>query len=358
MIPNNSIGLKSNEPLQNPFIMNPYRFAVSGVGGWTELARTTLGSSNATIDVTSLSDKRYYMILCNASGFSGGSNTGTQLNADTGSNYATRRSNNGGADYTDVSFSDMEAACTGTVPAFQVGYLTNKSDKEKLLITHLVSENSSGSGTAPFRNESVGKWANTSSAVSSYQWITSASTTFNSGSECVVLGWDPDDTHTDNFWEELGSETLASNTTGSWGITSFTPKKYLWVQIWGYASTDTQLRYGTGGSVDTGSNYAGRNSNNGGADNLDPNATHTQLGAFLSTNKGYANIFIINNSATEKLSIMHSINAGTSGAGNAPTRSENVSKWTNTSGQIDTIKFEHGSATWYAGCTMKVWGHD
>ena len=36
----------------------------------------------------------------------------------------------------------------------------------------------------------------------------------SSGTEVVVLGWDPTDTHTDNFWEELGSATdLASGTT-------------------------------------------------------------------------------------------------------------------------------------------------
>ena len=35
----------------------------AGVGGWVELARTTLGSSNANINISSIPDKRYYMLL-------------------------------------------------------------------------------------------------------------------------------------------------------------------------------------------------------------------------------------------------------------------------------------------------------
>jgi hypothetical protein len=37
--------------------------AAGGVGGWVELGRTTLGSNGTTIDITSLADKRYYMVL-------------------------------------------------------------------------------------------------------------------------------------------------------------------------------------------------------------------------------------------------------------------------------------------------------
>ena len=36
---------------------------ISGVsGGWKEVGRTTLGSNTSTIDVSSIPDKRYYMI--------------------------------------------------------------------------------------------------------------------------------------------------------------------------------------------------------------------------------------------------------------------------------------------------------
>jgi hypothetical protein len=43
---NNPIGMKSLEPSQSPFIMNPFRFGgLAGIGGWVELGRTTLGSA-------------------------------------------------------------------------------------------------------------------------------------------------------------------------------------------------------------------------------------------------------------------------------------------------------------------------
>ena len=322
-------------------------------GGWKELARTTLGSANATIDVTSLADKRYLMMLCTSTGQSAGANTGSQFNADTGSNYSTRRSNNGGADYTDVNFSDMEAASTDTTPYFQVAYASNLASKEKLLQSWLIAQTTAGSSTAPFRNESVGKWANTSNAVSSYQWITSASATFNSGSEVVVLGWDEDDTHTSNFWEELASVELGSagDTIDSGTITA---KKYLWIQtaIIGSGDHNPYLVFNS----DTASNYARRHSSNGATD---ATGTNTSLWFNNGTahNVSFANMFVINNSANEKLVISNSVGDSTAGAGTQPDRREFVGKWANTSSQITSVQIKNsGSGDFDTGSILKVWG--
>jgi hypothetical protein len=354
--------LKSFRETKSPFITNPYRFAEAEApaGGWVELGRTTTGSALSDFSVGSLADKRYYMILTNISGKSNsGVNWQTRMgngSIDTGSNYAMRYSLNGTTDSTGTGAASIQSGTNPTdKPQFSVAYISNLSGKEKLYMSHDVNQETAGAGNAPERGEYTGKWTNTSNPLDIIGSTTSSSHTMSSGSEMVVLGWDPADDHTTNFWEELASTTLTSDTTGSWGVTSFTPKKYLWVQMWGRASTDTQLRFGTGGTTDTGTSYAARMSGNGGSDTLDTNATHTQLGAFINSNRGYANMFIINNSANEKLVIQHDINSAT-GASNAPSRYEKVGKWTNTSGQIDTIKFEHSSATWYAGCTMKVWG--
>jgi hypothetical protein len=50
-----------------------------------------------------------------------------------------------------------------------------------------------------------------------------------------------------------------------------------------------------------------------------------------------SNMFIINNSANEKLVIAHVFDQNTAGAGTAPTREEAVGKWANTSAQITEI---------------------
>ena len=61
------------------------------VGGWVELARTTLGSAGDVIDVTSLSDKRYYMILMDYRDTGGQINTNMTINNDTGSILQNRK---------------------------------------------------------------------------------------------------------------------------------------------------------------------------------------------------------------------------------------------------------------------------
>ena len=66
-------------------------------------------------------------------------------------------------------------------------------------------------------------------------------------------------------------------------------------------------------------------------------------------------IFIINNSANEKLLIIHQNAGGTAGAGNAPYRGEFVAKWANTSNQINIIGFgSGGSNTLSSTSIMKV----
>ena len=129
-------------------------------GGWKELARTTLGSAGDTISVTGLADKRYYMILVDSlnSGEVGGFG---RLNGDSGSNYSRRRSEDGGNDATNVNNVAMNyfGQDVSGGHAFTVGYLANKSDKEKLSITHSVWQNTAGAGNAPQTYEKVSaKW--------------------------------------------------------------------------------------------------------------------------------------------------------------------------------------------------------
>ena len=329
------------------------------VGGWVELGRTTLGSPADTITVSSLADKRYYMILGHTVNTGGDTVTHVRANGDSGANYAQRRSKNG---LTDLLANPTTVFCTShnskTIDSrFIQGYVANKSDKEKLGIFQTNENPATGAGTAPSRIEGVGKHAQTSSALNELQLFNDEAGSFDTGGELVVLGYDPSDTHTTNFWEELASVNATGSSTNLSSGT-ITAKKYLWIQIWLDPSTRQNhlLRFNN----DTGNNYATRYSTNGGADSTDGSVTNFNLGSGIGTLDGLPslqNIFVINNSSNEKLAIIHSVWQNTAGAGNATGRIEMVGKWVNTSSQITEIDVD-SNFNWNSGSIIKVWGAD
>jgi len=320
-------------------------------GGWKEIGRTTLGSTTSTIDVASLADKRYLMLLTDIRP-SGAVDGMMRLNNDSGSNYACRYSNNGGSDGTDTSASLMYNAETpsDTNPMFAVSYISNLSNKEKLHLSHSVAQKTAGAAQEPNRGEYACKWANTSDTVDRITTLTSTGNNYASGSELVVLGWDTDNDN-NNFWEQLASV----NGDGSGGFSSgtITAKKYLWVQVWcePSASSYMQLRFNS----DSGSNYARRASNNGGSDGTGTSESFIQIGATESTPQ-FFNFFIINNSANEKLVICDAVTQMSTGAGNAPEFRQTVGKWDNTSSQITDIEILPSTGNLSTSSIMKVWG--
>tara|TARA_R110002110_G_scaffold165203_1_gene365542 strand:- start:627 stop:1679 length:1053 start_codon:yes stop_codon:yes gene_type:complete len=329
-----------------------------GIGGWKEVGRTTLGSANGTINVGSLADKRYYMILHDMQGTSSASGgTEWQFNSDTGNNYAKRDSQNGGTDSTAINQPKILAFGTQQQPMFTVGYLSNLSTKEKLWqwwVNH--AGDSAGASVVPYRQEGVGKWANTSNAFDEIDYITTGSETFDTNSEVVVLGWDEDDTHTTNFWEELATVELNGN-ADEMDTGTITAKKYLWVQAY-VNTTGAQDNQSFRFNGDTGNNYCWRDSRDGASDAtvVNYNYLRTCVG---DDNNNFVNAFIINNSANEKLIISHAVKQTTAGAGNEPKRNETVGKWVNTSAQITSINLkQHGNGDMTSGSILKVWGSD
>jgi hypothetical protein len=336
-------------------------------GGWKELARTTLGSAGDTITTSSLADKRYYMVLGDKQS-SGNADFNWRVgngSADSGNNYARRQSSNGGSDTTNINYSRMFSDNGGsTTPSFQVGYFANKSDKEKLNITHAVGQSTVGAGNAPIRRESVNKWANTSDLIDVIQGYNAEGGDFASGSEVVVLGYDPDDTHTTNFWEELASVELGS-ASNSISTGTFTAKKYLWIQCYVPSSTGSAdnyvIRVGNS-TIDSGSNYSQRYNINGGAQGSGTQVNQDKIRLSFNIASGsesfFANSFIINNSGNEKLLISHANRNSSTGAGTAPSRYEMAGKWDNTSNQINIIELLHqnSSSSLGAGTIIKVWG--
>ncbi len=326
-----------------------------GVGGWKELGRTTLASNNTVMNVTSLSDKPYYMYLIHGLVGIRFIETRMRFNSDTGSNYGYRVNGNGGADATGTHNNIVIDGEQDARPRFEIGYVANKSNKEKLLMGwgNLAA---TGAATAPTRNEHVHKWANTGSAINAFNVLTSdpSGDNFGTGSEVVILGYDPADTHTTNFWQELSSTTLTT-TASTINSGTITAKKYLWIQAFIKQASPYTVDMHCNG--DTGSNYAARYSGNGGAD---ASGTYTKLAGNYSTIAGgfFLNTFVINNYANEKLAISHTCEVPTTGAGTAPGRIEWASKWANTSSQITSIDItkEVGTGDLQSGSILKVWG--
>jgi len=321
------------------------------VGGWVEVGRTTLGSAGDTISVSSLSDKRYYMILGNIKNTGGDTVSHIRANSDSSGNYALRRSVNGGADSTTTSdnrlFSTHNSKSVDS--RFIHGNITNLSAKEKLGIFNVVENGSTGVGTAPSRIEGVGKHAQTSNPVNELRLFNDEAGSFDTGGELVVLGWDPADTHTTNFWEELADVSYSSGSTID--TSTFSAKKYLWIQAISEGTSGNYLRV----NGDTGSNYSGRYSNNGGSDGIWGTATGLTDNFGFDSLPMFWNFFIINNSANEKLAIGHIVAQSTAGAGNAPNRQENVSKWVTTGSQITSVQI---TGSGLSGGQIKVWGAD
>ena len=336
------------------------------VGGWVELARTTLGSDTATVDVSSLDDKRYYMVLSNYNISSGNGNPYFRLNSDIGSNYSARYSLNGSEATNTSQGNGMYGAVAGynLLPYFTIDYFANLSGKEKLHIGHVAHQNTAGAANAPNRGERHLKHAQTSNPITSYNlWNASGSGDFASGSECVVLGWDPADTHTTNFWQELASVDLSGGAADTLDA-SFTAKKYLWIQCYavnsGSGGDHLNLRLGNT-TIDSGNNYSFRYSLDGASDGTLLNQTDLNVfqGATVDE-KMFVNIFIVNNASNEKLIICHGVSDNSStGAANAPARTEMVGKWTNTSNQADILQFfNQGAGTLTGNSTARIWGSD
>jgi hypothetical protein len=330
-------------------------------GAWKELGRTTLGSAGDDIDISGLADKRYYMILGN--NIAGGGNSALHFrlgnsSIDTGSNYANRYSANGATDGASTSSSFLFGTTSSSeTESFKVGYLSNLSAKEKLWICHDVNRGTAGAGNAPNRHELAGKWKNSSNPIDFIQGKNLDVGNLGTGSEVVVLGYDPDDTHTTNFWEELADVTLSS-AGDSLSSGTFTAKKYLWIQGYVKASGAIQGKIRVGnGTIDTGSNYADRNSVDGGSDGTNTSGTAIGVGGGGSTGGEFFNCFVINNASNEKLFIIESVKQNTAGAGTAPRRKEVVGKWSNTSNQINIVEYlQSESGSFDTGSFIKVWG--
>ena len=327
------------------------------VGGWVEVGRTPWSSGNS-FTVSNIPDKRYLMVL-NYTDSASNYNNIMRFNSDINLNYAYRRSVNGespdGTTKIDTNNIGLNAVGYDDF-GFSVNYIANLSGKEKLVINHAVDAGGVGSSSDPDRQEVAGKWTGTDPI--DEITVTTSSANYNLG-ETVVLGWDPADTHTTNFWEELANV----NGSGSGGFDTgvFSERKYLWVQAYLDPSTSARNNFYFGyNTVDSQPNYANRSSTDGASDGTPETGVTVARGNATSySTPTFVNMFIINNASNEKLVIGHSVIQNTAGAGTAPNRIEFVSKYANISNQMNIIKaFPSGSANYSTTSQIKVWGSD
>jgi len=329
------------------------------VGGWKEIIRVTGDGSSATLDSGIFATKRYLQVLCYTDP-SVNSTGQWRFNSNAGNVYAERLSTNGSADGTNINQTQMNINDTSAVPSFSNSYFANLPTSNKLGTSHWMGQNTLGAANAPIRRESAQKQADSTNPISSIQNILTGGV-HNSLSQMVVLEWDPLDSHTDGFWQELATDTLtvAGDNLNTGTIPA---KKYLWFQFFVNVETTSINPRITFNGDDTGGNqnYAQRYNNNGGTDIFNTINRDDLFPEPSGLNEpSFTNVFIINNATTEKLLISHTANVGVVGAGNVPTRTEMVGKWVNTVDLITSINiFNANPGTFGVGSTLKVWGHD
>lgn len=157
---------------------------------WAKLDSTTLSSASDSMTTATFVSKKFIQILANVFN-SGTISTVSRFNADSGSNYSSRFSENGGADATDINATvALIGSQSYTEPVFTVSYMVNISTQEKLIISFLVGQSTAGAGTAPIRNETVAKWVNTSNGVTSVTRLNQATGDMAANTNMMTLGTD------------------------------------------------------------------------------------------------------------------------------------------------------------------------
>lgn len=139
-------------------------------------------------------------------------------------------------------------------------------------------------------------------------------------------------------WEQIAYVTETGGGTATLATSTFTPRNFYFVKFWcvNGGVVEPRVRVGTT-TIDTGSNYCTRSSSNGGSGS---NALSTD--DMVTTISGLdcpqeIVMWISNPTDLSKWACHYSCARGTAGASNTPERRWGVSKWSNTTSQIDII---------------------
>ena len=285
------------------------------VGTWIRLAHVALSGAGDTIDSGTFTAKKNMKVIIHTIA-SGTILPTLKFNNDSGSNYANRYNSDESSETTQTSQTSIQIdPISGSFNQFHTMYITNVETKEKLLINEMIGANTAGAGNAPRRSENVAKWANTSSQITSIQVVNAGSGDFDTGSYITVLG---------------AKEAATANVIT---VSDLAAKKHLMIQA--------KIKGGNGNTFtfnnDTGNNYTHRYSNNGGSDGTQTSRANLWSYYDGSDTTKFTTLYVLNEASKEKLVITDNVSAVGTGAGTAPTRTETVGKWTNTSNQITRV---------------------
>ena len=328
--------------------------------GWKQVGKFTLGSSANQIDVSSIPDKRYYMVLTHIKD-SGQANVryrfGSSGSIDTSTNYAFRRWDNGSASTSHTTSSLLMTGDQADDDKFHVMFASNLLNRNKLFeILYAERGDNLSAANVPRASKGIGKWTETDPLDTLRVYDSVGTGSYNSGSEVVVLGWDPDDTHTDNFWQELANVNLSGGANSNLSSGTISAKKYLWVQYYAQTSASADIKFTFNNST---SGYCDMRQINDSAYTGKINQDNWEDEGGLSANRGiFVNMFIINNANSVKLGIVNSVRDMGGSAGTQPQKRHWVGKWTETTDQITEIDLTASSGNLQSVSELRVWGAD
>ena len=126
---------------------------------WAKLGTKTFTSAGTSITTDTFTASNFMQIINHTFADSGVPENGLRFNSDSTTKYAVRYSSNGGADGTfgNEPYLELNLAAFSTT-SFQIVYICSISGQEKLAIAFHIRQNTAGAGTAPDREEIVGKY--------------------------------------------------------------------------------------------------------------------------------------------------------------------------------------------------------
>jgi len=342
---------------------------------WKVLARADNSTDADKMETSTFAAKDHLMILyygeadgdmINKLTFNG------DLAADN-ENYAFRLSDSATNDSNTSEADFLEIATSSTSNEFSVMDVTNVATKEKLIHLKHVGQNTAGANNLPRRRELVGKWANTSNAITKVTASNSQTGSFGDASELIVLGYNDNETattgasssptHTDTtFWQELVNSGATTSATSNITV-NFTAKKYLMIEAYMVGGSGNNFRNAWKlNGIDSGETYSYIKSSNGAGSSGDVNTyvnrNKLEIGDQDQTHDSYQKLFILNKDGKEKLGIMEAVREENDSASD-PSRTEAVFKWETTSGQITSVTAHNDqSGNFGIGSYVKVYGAD